>query len=439
VIFGRMRWLAVILPGLVAGLLEQLSDHGLDQALPSPWDTLLIVGLVVSLSAIFSFLVFRRIDLMAGVLARQNAELERRNATVRALHRVSLATTAITDLDRVLQLIVDQARELLRADGAVLLIDGATGEPTRRSASGIDLPAESGAAGGSRLEAPLQLGGQTFGRLVVASRRQRSYGADEVETLASFANQATIAVEHARLQERLRGLAVAEERERIAREMHDGLAQVLGYVNTKSQAVEHLLDSGRVAEARGQLDQLASAARSIYVDVREAILGLRSAIDPAMGLVPAIQTYATRIAEASKLVVEVRASPEAIAADLPEPAERHLFRIVQEALTNVRKHAQARRVTISLEVVGADLVVTVADDGQGMGAAAGPADWPRYGVAAMRERAAAMGASIDWSSTEDGGTTVRLEIPLEHDAPERPLPEPRPGGDGAAAVMAQPR
>ena len=122
---------------------------------------------------------------------------------------------------------------------------------------------------------------------MVGSGRARGFEVDEVETLSSLANQAAIAIENARLQARLRELAVDAERERIAREMHDGLAQVLGYVNTKSQAIEELLVAGRTIEARGLLAELAAAARSIYVDVREAILGLRSPVAPGVGLVAA--------------------------------------------------------------------------------------------------------------------------------------------------------
>ena len=93
----------------------------------------------------------------------------------------------------------------------------------------------------ARLEAPLQRAGETIGLLMVGSMVERAFEIDEVETLSSLANQAAIAIENARLQARLRELAVVAERERIAREMHDGLAQVLGYVNTKSQAIEELL------------------------------------------------------------------------------------------------------------------------------------------------------------------------------------------------------
>jgi nitrate/nitrite-specific signal transduction histidine kinase len=419
-VFGRLRWLTIVVPAGIVGVIEMVSDTTLDQALPFPWDTILVVAIVAVIAAIFSRLAFRRIDSLAAELAGRNAELERRNATVRALHRVSLAITAISELDRILQAVVEQARALLGAEGAALFLDDGRGERALRAQSGEPAALASGAAGGSRLEVPLQRGGETIGSLVVGSHGERSYGADELETLSSLANQAAIAVENVRLQERLRELAVAEERERIAREMHDGLAQVLGYVNTKSQAVEHLLDDARVGEARAQLRQLATAARSIYVDVREAILGLRSAIDPGTGLVPAIETYVARFAEASKLVVEVRASATARTLHLPEAVESQLFRVVQESLTNVRKHAAAHRAVVSLDTGGGALVLSVTDDGRGMAEAPEPGtDWPRYGLAAMRERAAAIGGTIEWVAAPAGGTTVRIEIPVA--APPAPV------------------
>jgi len=411
-LFGRLRWLAVVLPALVVALIELLSDTALDQALPFPWDTILVTFVVVVLASAFSLVAFRRIDALAASLAARNAELERRNATVRALNQVGLAISAISGLDRILQAVVDQARDLLDADGAVLLVDAGSSDRVARATSGLDVAATQPAPGASRLEVPLQRGGTTFGSLVVGSGGARSYGADDVETLGSLASQAAIAIENARLQERLREVAVIEERTRIAREMHDGLAQVLAYVNTKSQAVEGLLEAERIPEARTQLGQLAAAARSIYVDVREAILGLRSAIDPGTGLAAAIEQYAARFAEASKLAVDVKASAAARSVDLPDAAADHAFRVVQESLTNVRKHAAARRVSIRLDAEASRLVVRVIDDGQGMpGASAPPTDWPHYGMAAMKERAAAAGGVISWTPREPHGTEVRLEVP----------------------------
>lgn len=412
-LFGRLRWLAVVLPGLAVAFLELLSDTALDRAMPFPLDMIFVTVVVVALALVFSLIAFRRIDSLAGDLAARNAELERRNATVRALNQVGLAIGAISGLDRILQAVVDQARELLDADGAVLLVDAGTGGRVVRAASGSDVIGPKPPLGASRLEVPLQRGGVTFGSLLVGSDGTRSYGADDLETLGSLASQAAVAVENARLQERLREVAVAEERTRIAREMHDGLAQVLAYVNTKSQAVEGLLESDRVPEARTQLAQLAAAARSIYVDVREAILGLRSAIDPGTGLVAAVEQYATRFAEASKLAVEVRASPAARTVELADTTADHAFRVVQESLTNVRKHAAARRVSIRLEVEAANLVLRVIDDGLGMPAPSDRAtDWPHYGMAVMKERATGSGGTITWLTLEPHGTEVRLEVPI---------------------------
>ena len=421
--FDRLRWLTVVLPALAVGGIEWLSDTALDEILPFALDTILVVVIVGALAFVFSSLTFRRIDALAGQLEQRNQELQRRNATVRALHSVSVAITAISEVDRIMQAVVDQARSLVGADGVLLLLDSGSGDFAIRAQSGdATAVAVAGIApSGSRLEVPLQRGGKTIGSLVIGSRREQPYSADDVETVSSLANQAAIAVENARLQGRLRELAVAEERERIAREMHDGLAQVLGYVNTKSLAVEHLLDDDRVAEARSQLQQLAAAARSIYVDVREAILGLRSAIDPATGLVPAIESYADRFAEASGLVVDVMASPEARSTRLPDATEGHIFRIVQECLTNVRKHAAAHRAEISVDVTDSRFVVRVVDDGGGM-AAPPPAatDWPHYGLAAMRERAVAVGGTIEWMPASAGGTIVELQIPLPRDPASPP-------------------
>lgn len=471
--FERMRWWTILVPALVVGAIELLSDTLLDEYLGTPWDTLVVFLAVLALSMVYWRLAIGRMRALGIALERQNAELAERNAAARALHRVSVAITALADIDEVLQAVVDQARALLATDVSVLLLVRSDGTPTVRTWSGPPGsvrpgdpdPAEDGtdrsaqmtnqpARGGGadvpdgpaatndpevlrfvdrdfaqvHLAAPLQRGGQTIGLLFVGSRRPRGFDVDDVETLASLANQAAIALENARLQGRLRELAVVAERERIAREMHDGLAQVLGYVNTKSQAVETLLADGRVEEARAQLGELAAAARSVYVDVREAILGLRSPIDPEEGLVAAIEEYAARFAEASKLAAVVDATLAARALELPPDVEVQVFRIVQEALTNVRKHAAAHRVRISLSVERDELQVALADDGRGLdGAGQGAGDWPHYGVDAIRERAAAIGGTVRWESGAgpDAGTTVRLSVPL-------PEAAARPAVKGAA-------
>lgn len=435
---SRHRWLIVALPALVVGLIEVLSDTVLDPVLPFPGDALLVAFAVLCLSIALAGVAFRRIDALAVDLAARNRELEARAASAAALHRVSVAITALVDLRLILEAITDNARTLLKADVAVILLVDADGRLAPAASSGLVREAAAGAEGTgigaagpgtepddvlqflppdlatSRLANALNRGAETIGMLAIGSRAARSFDADDIETLASLANQASIAIENARLHARLRELAVETERARIAREMHDGLAQVLGYVSTKSQAADELLATGRVADARGQLGELTAAARSIYVDVREAILGLRSPITPELGLVGAIEAYARRFAEASKLIVTVEASPGARAATLGPDAEAQVFRIIQESLTNVRKHAAAGRVAVHLDRVEDGLLVELVDDGHGFDEPSPwrSADWPHYGQAAMRERAADIGGRISWSTGPGGGGVIRLAVPL---------------------------
>ena len=417
------------------GLIEVLSDTVLDPILPFPGDALLVTLAVLVLTVALFDAAYRRIDSLGAALAARNRELVTRAASATALHRVSVAITALVDLRLILDAVVDNARTLLAADVAVILLVDADGElrraassgPVRETAAGGGRPGADGAAdellrflpvdhATSRLANALNRGSETIGLLAIGSKKARSFDADEVETLASLANQASIAIENARLEGRLRELAVETERGRIAREMHDGLAQVLGYVSTKSQAADELLAVGRVADARGQLGELTAAARSIYIDVREAILGLRSPITPELGLVGAIEDYARRFAEASKLAIAVDASSGARATTIGPETGAQVFRIVQESLTNVRKHASAARVTIRVDRIEDDLLVELTDDGRGFDAPSPwqSADWPHYGQAAMRERATGIGAQISWGTGADGGGFVRLLVPV-HD------------------------
>ena len=420
--------------------LEELSDTYLDPTMPIPLDNILVSGTVLIVGSVFAFFAFRRIDHLTGVLRARNAELEARGASARALNRVSVAIAGETGLGHVLDAVVAYARELLQTDVAVLLLEGPDGHLALRASDGLpdgavvhvppaeaDLdPSDADAMlsfvdphhSVARLSAPLQRGGSTIGALAVGCARVRGFDVDEVETLASLASQAVIAIEHDRLEARLRELAVVDERERIARELHDGIAQVLGYVNTKSQAVDAYLEAGRVDEARVQLTELGSAARAVYVDVRESIIGLRGPIEPGQGLGTALAAHARRVAEASKFALELEIDPASETLRLDPDAEANLYRIVQEALTNVRKHASARRVRLTAEIGDGLLRVSVADDGRGLPAGAASSDKPGYGLRAMRERAARIGARFQVMGQVGGGTLVRVELPLAGHEPE---------------------
>jgi len=440
---NRLRWLAILVPAVLVGGIELLSDTFLDPFLPFPVDTALIAAVVLVTAAILSHFAFGQIDRLDAALRTRNAELEARNASARALYGVSVAIAAMAQLDDILQAIVDNARRLLDGDLALLWLVGPTGGPRLRARSGgapevaetgqrnpLDSPSNGAQMEAPLTEVPLLRGDETIGTLAVRRPPGRPASDDELTTLASLASQAAIAIEADRLQLELRELAVRGERERIARELHDGLAQVLGYVNTKSQAVDELLAAGRIEDARSQLAELAAAARSLYVDVREAILGLRGPVTSGAGLAAALRVYGRRFADASKLAVRVEAADAATRLEIDPAIEDEAFRVVREALTNVRKHAAAGRVVIRLDVVDGWLVIEVEDDGRGFDPAAvapSDAERPQLGLAGIRERAASTGGHVEWRTGPTGGTIVRLTIPIE--------PEPDPAAAGSSAAV----
>jgi len=466
--YPRRRWAVVFGAILLVGAVEALSDSLLDAVLPFPLDTLLVVGVVATVACVAAWYAFRLIDRLSADLVQRHQALRARNAALRAVYDVSLAVSGQADPEETLTATVDHARRLLRVDAALLALQGPADEVRLRASSaapvvlleaGAPAPDNSpgaprvGAIGNPasdlsrylapgytiRLEVPVVHGESRVGSIGVATAQPRRFSDADLETLSALATQVGLALEAARLRDELRAIAIQGERERIAREMHDGLAQVLGYVNTKSQAVEELLADGRVAEASKQMRELAEAARSVYVDVREAILSLSPPLLPERGLEQALEEYAARYAESSKLAVRFRATPEARRAPLSPEAEAEVFGVAREALTNIRKHAHAQRVTIDLTVEGGDVLLRIADDGVGFDAAeasSGPERWPHFGLAGMRERAESVGGRILWRSQPGFGSTVELTVPARPGEGSRGARPPGPP-DGAARPASQ--
>ncbi|MBZ0276165.1 MAG: PAS domain S-box protein, partial [Anaerolineae bacterium] len=209
-------------------------------------------------------------------------------------------------------------------------------------------------------------------------------------------------------------VAVLEERERIAREMHDGLAQVLGYVNIKAQAVQKFIQDGKMTEAQTHLSQLQDAARQVYADVREAILGLRSPVSNKQGLGSSIEEYLRNFEEQFGIQAKLILDDPQILDMFTLPVEVQLIRILQEALTNIRKHAQATQVSIRFEPDHHHAKIFIVDDGQGFNPVKpDPSDWPRFGLQTMRERAEGVGGRISFESTPGKGTCVCVILPLQ--------------------------
>jgi signal transduction histidine kinase len=239
---------------------------------------------------------------------------------------------------------------------------------------------------------------------------------DELGQLAlAFNHMADELERHAREQAtrtRLRQRAIVEERERIARELHDGIAQLLGFVNNKAMAVRLLLKRDKTVEADDQLQQLEQAAQDLFVDVREAILGLRTTDRAGVGLANAIEEYVRQFSRLSGITVELSISPGLDSAALDAEAELQLLRITQEALTNVRKHAGASRASVILGTNGAGLKLTVTDDGKGFHTVLDSDAPPRFGLSTMQERAESIGGSIEVDSAPGAGTRISVLAPL---------------------------
>jgi two-component system nitrate/nitrite sensor histidine kinase NarX len=184
---------------------------------------------------------------------------------------------------------------------------------------------------------------------------------------------------------------------------------VLGYVNTQTLAIKKLLSSGRGEEAERQVADMETTARRVYTDVREAILGLRTSQGE---LLPTLRAYVADYARMTGIdgAFEVGADVEALR--LPPAAEIQLVRIVQEALANVRKHAQTGHVAVRLQADGDVLALEVADDGRGF-VLEQPrrTGWPHFGLQTMRERAEAIGGAFELDSAPGAGTRVRVRVP----------------------------
>jgi len=217
----------------------------------------------------------------------------------------------------------------------------------------------------------------------------------------------------AQLLQHQRALAVLEERERLAREMHDSLGQVLGYVNTQAQAVRELLSRGQTTTADTHLARLADIAQDAQADVREYILSVKAAIAPEQGLIPTLKQYLGRFGENYGIHTEL-CVPETLEAGAFSPVvEVQLLRIIQEALHNVRKHANAHSVRVSIAAHADQAQVEVEDDGGGFDPAQLQDPGQHFGVRIMRERAQEVGGSLTVQSAPGRGTKVIVWVPLQ--------------------------
>jgi signal transduction histidine kinase len=223
----------------------------------------------------------------------------------------------------------------------------------------------------------------------------------------------------AREQDILTMNAVMQERERLSRELHDGVAQLVAHLLLRLDTIKGLVEADRQKEAEAELERLHGVADEIYQDIGESITGLRTNVTER-GLVRALQDYVDQFEERHQIPTSLRTDDAAdqpcseLVESISPLAALQLFRLVQEALTNVRKHAGAREATVTLMSDGSgQLKVVIADDGQGFTPGSQRNGKARpLGLTSMRERVEALGGTFHVNSQPGSGTQVTATIPI---------------------------
>lgn len=257
------------------------------------------------------------------------------------------------------------------------------------------------------LGVPIRDGEDVLGIIFLANKQSPGgFTQDDEDLLTLFAAHAALAMTNARLYEHNRELTVVAERNRMARELHDAVAQKLFSLRLTARTAAALAerDAARTVRELAQVERLAAEA---LAELRAVIFELRPA-DLADGLVASLRKHVEVLDRAHEATVRLAADDAVV---LPEEHEAVAFRITQEALYNALRHAQAGTVEVRLATDDARAVLEVADDGSGFDAS-DTENQGGLGLASMRDRAYSIGGELTIDAAPGRGTTVRLEVPL---------------------------
>jgi len=367
-------------------------------------------------------------------LALESIRLQQREAT--ALRQLQ-SVRQRTDLSGVLADFLENVRDTLKTDFASIFVQGIRAEMQPILLTSGDFPPTMKTSLNELLEEvqnsrkPLALGdvsqdmaavqnikalviaplllqdGSFLGALLAGNVHSQGLNQRHFNLFQTLAGQVMLVVQNYRLMSEIEFNTMMAERTRLAREIHDGLAQTIGFLKLQTAQMSNYL-------ARNEHDRLQESLRvsykilsDTYLDARQAIDGLR--IAPDGGVSGWLEQTVLEFRENSGLQVILKQAP--VAAELVPEVQAQLIRIAQEALSNVRKHACANRVWVNCDTVEDDFVLEVRDDGRGFA----PQDVSmssRYGLQGMRERSKLIGAELQVISQPGDGTTVRLRLPL---------------------------
>ncbi len=400
--------------------------------------------------------------------------LVRRNEHLSILNAIAQTTNQSLDLEQLLGLALDEVLRLAAVDaGAVFLREDSLGELQLFAHRGLSESAaklvaqfgmlDGGCGGvvehqsivvvpdirryrGFRADAlireqlstvahvPLVARGCSLGSMCVATRALRDFDEAEQELLNAIGNQIAVAIENARLyaelqrKEHLRGEllrkvigAQEEERRRIARELHDETSQNL---TALIYGAEEASEMRKLAEVRERLEQMRALAQRTLDGVHKVIFDLRPTMLDHLGLLPAIRWYAeSRLAGSPTRITVYEACRPGDVCRLPAEMETALFRVIQEAISNIARHALARNVRLAVTRDALHVRIEIEDDGIGFDLvelSLSPDSVRGLGLLGMRERVELLGGSLDIDTAPGYGTRLRIFVPLEakHAAPQ---------------------
>ncbi|MDA0164876.1 GAF domain-containing sensor histidine kinase [Solirubrobacter ginsenosidimutans] len=366
----------------------------------------------------------------------------------RALSDVVLAIAAEHEVEPVLQRLVDSARELAGAKYAALGIPDGEGAFASFITSGMSdelieamgpLPRTHGMLGAmlesaephltdditadprfrgwwprahpqmrSFLGVPIVIRDEVLGAVYLTEKEDGSmFSAADQKLIQLLAAHAAIAIENARLYQRSRELSIIEERNRLARELHDSVTQRLFGVALAAESASTLLgrDPGAAAVELGRVSEL---ARGAMEELRAVVFELRPGSLEAEGLATVLRKHVEVLRRVSGQQIELRVCDVPRLA--PGPATQ-VLRIAQEALGNAMRHSAAKRIKVMLGGRDGRLFLKVADDGCGFDPAGPEVRGQRLGLTSMEERATELGGTLKVTSEIGAGTTVQLEMP----------------------------
>jgi signal transduction histidine kinase len=214
------------------------------------------------------------------------------------------------------------------------------------------------------------------------------------------------------LMEQQRVLATMQERERLARELHDSAGQVLGYVSMQAQAIRKHVRDGNLDAADAQLGRLAEEASAAHVDIRESILSLKAGGGSSLSFLTALRKYINTYGEHYGVQAELAIPEDMNDAMISPDMSAQLMRVIGEALSNARKHSRADHVRIALNCDDGALRIVIADDGRGFEPSQAADGGTHYGLLFMRERMTQIGGGLEIDSCPGEGTSVSLRVPI---------------------------